>query len=109
MNRICESCERGKEMSKYKQNGKKSERISVRCTKKEKQQLLDRANSLEMEFTEYIRTILLSRGPYKNVTGNDIELIIEIQDLITHIKKLYHEDDFQEEIDRIWRKIKRSL
>lgn len=93
-------------MAKYKQNGKKSERISLRCTKMEKERLLKRASALEMDPTEYIRNILFSQGSYENVAGSGMELMIDIQDLIVHIIDFYKEDCIQEEADRIWRKIK---
>lgn len=96
-------------MGKYKQNGKKSERISIRCTKKEKEQLLKRANDLEMEITEYVCTLLFPKESYEDIKGYSIGLIVDIQDLIMYIKKMYSEDNIQEEADCIWKKIKASL
>lgn len=81
------------EMSKYKQNGLKSERISLRCTKNEKKKLLERVDALEMDVTDYIRSVLFPQGPYKEITRNAMGLMIDIQALIVHIKEIYKEDN----------------
>lgn len=79
-------------MSKYKQNGNKTERISVRCTKQEKIKLNKRAGTMEMELTEYIRKILFPKKAGKEKTYDVIELMIEMQDMVTHINDVYNDD-----------------
>lgn len=96
-------------MSKYKQNGNKTERISVRCTKQEKIKLNKRAETMGMELTKYIRKILFPKKADQERTGEVIELIIEIQDMITHISDVYNDDTIQEEMDNIWKKTKKLL
>lgn len=92
-------------MSIYKQDGVKSECISLWCTKNEKEKLLKRIDALKMDITDYLHSILFPQGP---LIRNSIEFLIEIQDLVVHIKEIYKEDNIQEE-DGIWRKIRELL
>lgn len=62
----------------------KSERVSFRCTKREKEKLEYRAEKLGMSLTDYAAKILFSD---ENDCKGLIPLIIEIQDVVSIIEE----------------------
>lgn len=96
-------------MAKYKQNGKKSERISLRCTKQDKERLKRRVKTMGVDEAEYLRKTLFPQISDEKNRGDYMEVLVELQDVAVHISEMYKEDSIQEELDYIWEKIKRLL
>lgn len=92
-------------MRKYKKTGVKSERISVRCTKAEKQKLEGRALLNNTTVAEYVMDTLFPRK--RTIEAEHITILVELQDVVTTICEKYKDDSIQEEMDDIWEKIRK--
>ena len=68
----------------------KNERVSVRCTSKEKEILNERAEKLELNLSDYVKKILF---PKERGYAEPIQLIIATQ----------------EEVDELWDMVKKLL
>ena len=68
----------------------KSERVSFRCTKKEKEKLESRSEKLGMSLTDYAAKMLFSDV---NDCKGLIPLIIEIQDVVSIIEENNRDND----------------
>ena len=85
----------------------KSERVSFRCTKKEKEKLESRSEKLGMSLTDYAAKMLFSDV---NDCKGLIPLIIEIQDVVSIIEENNRDNDsLQEEVDNLWKMIKNLM
>ena len=85
----------------------KSERVSFRCTKREKEKREYRAEKLGMSLTDYAAKILFSD---ENDCKGLIPLIIEIQDVVSIIEeKTKDNDNLQEVVDDLWKMIKKLM
>lgn len=85
----------------------KDERVSVRCTSKEKEMLNNRAEQLGLNLSSYVKKILF---PKKGNYVEPIQLIIKIQDVVSVMQeKSSYVDCLQEEVDEIWDMVKKLL
>lgn len=90
---------------KTKKQTNKTNRISVRCTERDKQILEKRAENLGLGLSEYVKSILFPRNAKNNKKPELIELVVELQDIAVRIDEKYKDDSIQEEVDWIWGKI----
>ena len=103
--KVCESCVY--EKKKERKADMKDERVSVRCTSKEKEMLNNRAEQLELNLSSYVKKILF---PKKGDYMEPIQLIIKIQDVVSVMQeKSSYVDCLQEEVDEIWDMVKKLL
>ncbi len=103
--KVCESCVY--EKKKERKADMKDERVSVRCTSKEKEMLNNRAEQLGLNLSSYVKKILF---PKKGNYVEPIQLIIKIQDVVSVMKeKSSYVDCLQEEVDEIWDMVKKLL
>lgn len=101
--KVCESCVY--EKKKERKADMKDERVSVRCTSKEKEMLNNRAEQLGLNLSSYVKKILF---PKKGNYVEPIQLIIKIQDVVSVMKeKSSYVDCLQEEVDEIWDMVKK--
>lgn len=85
----------------------KDERVSVRCTSKEKEILNNRAEQLELNLSGYVKKVLF---PKKRDYVESIQLIIAIQDVVSVMQeKSSYVDCLQEEVDELWDMVKKLL
>lgn len=103
--KVCESCVY--EKKKERKADMKDERVSVRCTSKEKEMLNNRAEQLGLNLSSYVKKILF---PKKGNYVEPIQLIIKIQDAVSVMQeKSSYVDCLQEEVDEIWDMVKKLL
>lgn len=103
--KVCESCVY--EKKKERKADMKDERVSVRCTSKEKEMLNNRAEQLGLNLSSYVKKILF---PKKGNYVEPIQLIIKIQDVVSVMQeKSSYVDCLQEEVDEIWDMVKKLL
>lgn len=85
----------------------KNERVSVRCTSKEKEILNERAEKLELSLSDYVKKILF---PKERGYAEPIQLIIATQDVVSLIEEKSSCDGcLQEEVDELWDMVKKLL
>ena len=103
--KVCESFVY--EKKKERKADMKDERVSVRCTSKEKEMLNNRAEQLGLNLSSYVKKILF---PKKGNYVEPIQLIIKIQDVVSVMQeKSSYVDCLQEEVDEIWDMVKKLL
>ena len=103
--KVCESCVY--EKKKERKADMKDERVSVRCTSKEKEILNNRAEQLGLNLSGYVKKVLF---PKKRDYVESIQLIIAIQDVVSVMQeKSSYVDCLQEEVDELWDMVKKLL
>ena len=92
---------------KERKTDMKDERVSVRCTSKEKEILNNRAEQLGLNLSGYVKKVLF---PKKRDYVESIQLIIAIQDVVSVMQeKSSYVDCLQEEVDELWDMVKKLL
>lgn len=90
---------------KMKKTANKTERISVRCTERDKQILEKRAESLGMRLSDYVESVLFPRSMEHGRKTEVIGLLVELQDIAAKINEKYADDSIQEDLDLVWEKL----
>lgn len=88
-----------------KSREKKTEKIDLRLTKKEKKNLCNRAAELNVSMSEYIRILLLKKEIKVGKKTEYCRLVVLCQELVSYIAHRYsreEDQDLTERIERIW-------
>ena len=89
-----------------KKGNNKTERLSIRCTSREKKTIERHAEQLGMKVSDYVISILIPGSITRKQQHNRMDILISMQDLSAKIAEKYQDENVQEELDKIWKMIK---
>ena len=92
-----------------KKSNNKTERLSIRCTSREKKTIERHAEQLGMKVSDYVISILIPGSITRKQQHNRMDILISMQDLSAKIAEKYQDENLQEELDKIWKMIKSCL
>ena len=92
-----------------KKSNNKTERLSIRCTSREKKTIERHAEQLGMKLSDYVISILIPGSITRKQQHNRMDILISMQDLSAKIAEKYQDENVQEELDKIWKMIKSCL
>ena len=99
-----------------KKGNNKTERLSIRCTSREKKTIERHAEQLGMKVSDYVISILIPGSITRKQQHNRMDILrscmdirISMQDLSAKIAEKYQDENVQEELDKIWKMIKSCL
>lgn len=92
-----------------KKSNNKTERLSIRCTSREKKTIERHAEQLGMKVSDYVISILIPGSITRKQQHNRMDILISMQDLSVKIAEKYQDENVQEELDKIWKMIKSCL
>lgn len=92
-----------------KKSNNKTERLSIRCTSREKKTIERHAEQLGMKVSDYVISILIPGSITRKQQHNRMDILISMQDLSAKIAEKYQDENVQEELDKIWKMIKSCL
>ena len=92
-----------------KKGNNKTQRLSIRCTSREKKTIERHAEQLGMKVSDYVISILIPGSITRKQQHNPMEILISMQDLSAKIAEKYQDENVQEELDKIWKMIKSCL
>ena len=85
-----------------KKTNEKNQDLHVRVTKREKERLMKEAENLGLSVSEYIRPLIRKENPIAKMS----ELVVLVQDIITHVQEKYSCEDDEElayREERLWK------
>ena len=92
-----------------KKSNNKTERLSIRWTRREKKTIERHAEQLGMKVSDYVISILIPGSITRKQQHNRMDILISMQDLSAKIAEKYQDENVQEELDKIWKMIKSCL
>lgn len=92
-----------------KKGNNKTERLSIRCTSREKKTIERHAEQLGMKVSDYVISILIPGSITRKQQHNRMDILISMQDLSAKIAEKYQDENVQEVLDKIWKMIKSCL